>query len=156
MVIEEFCIVHHDSKMCFLCNCRCHFFITGDLEELLQNRDSFFFKNKHSSATTFLVAKRLVARGGQVFYNVQSPICCNQRTKDNHGWKQNIADKVKKHCMISCQETSSMQTIESVIAEWNEQFQKTKFEIIPEKTVEYFWDVYRQKSSFKKSFKIKS
>ena len=47
IVNKEYCIAHHDDKMCFLPNCRCHPILIGNIKELLQNPDAFCLNYKH-------------------------------------------------------------------------------------------------------------
>ena len=46
IVIEEYCIVPHHDKMCFLPNCRYHILLKGNLKELLQKLNAFCFNNQ--------------------------------------------------------------------------------------------------------------
>ena len=47
IVSKEYCIAHHDGKMCFLPDCRYHILIKGDIKELLQKLDAFCFNYQH-------------------------------------------------------------------------------------------------------------
>ena len=44
---SEYCIAHHDAKMCFSPNCRYHILLLGNVEELLQKLDSLCFTYQH-------------------------------------------------------------------------------------------------------------
>ena len=44
---KDYCIAHHDDKMCILANCRYHIFLVGNNEELLQKLDAFCFNYQH-------------------------------------------------------------------------------------------------------------
>ena len=41
IVSKEYCIAHHDDKMCFIPNCRYHIILMGNIKELLQKLCAF-------------------------------------------------------------------------------------------------------------------
>ena len=47
IVSKEYCTARHDDKMCFLPNCRYHIILIGNIKELLQKLDAFFFNYQH-------------------------------------------------------------------------------------------------------------
>ena len=47
IVSNEYCIAHHDDKMCFLPDCRYHILLIGKIKEFLQKLDAFCFNYQH-------------------------------------------------------------------------------------------------------------
>ena len=46
-VCKDYCIAHHDDKMCFLPACKYHIILLGENEVLLQKLDTFCFTYQH-------------------------------------------------------------------------------------------------------------
>ena len=52
IVREEYCIAHHDEKMCFLPTCKHHIILLGGIEEMLQKLDTLCFTCQHVDLST--------------------------------------------------------------------------------------------------------
>ena len=53
----EYCIAHHDDKMCFLPGWRYQIFLMGDIKQLLQKLDAFRFNYQHVDCLYTLVVE---------------------------------------------------------------------------------------------------
>ena len=102
-----------------------------------------------------------IAKGGQVFGNVQRAVDFNQRNKGvdrmpSIAKKRLLRKKYKKHLFSFFQKTKTTQASGSVFAERNEKVKKTKFELDLFKIVDCFLDGHGNYDSNLVSFKIKS
>ena len=120
IVSKEYCIARHDDKMCFLTNCRYHFILIGDIEELQQKLDAYCFNYQHGDCLYTLFKYRfsgkIVVQSGLLFDNVQRAVHFNHQ---NRGLDRmpSIAKKKflrknykKKNLLSSFQTTKSTQT----------------------------------------------
>ena len=55
IVCKDYCIAHHNDKLCFLPNCRYHLILIGDIDELLQKLNAFCFKYQHMDCLYTLI-----------------------------------------------------------------------------------------------------
>ena len=136
IVCNDYCVVFHNDKTCFLSNCQFHIILLGNVEELLKKLDTFCFTYQHVDCLytifKYRFSGKVIARSGQVFENVQRAIDFNHRNK---GMDRNasIAKKTrwrkrfKKRLFSSFQKTKTTQTSGSVFAERTEEVEKTKF-----------------------------
>ena len=83
IVCKDYCIAHHDDKTCSLPCCKCHNILLGEIEEMLHKLDTFCFTYQHVDCLYTLFKYRfngnIVAKGGNVFDNVQRAVSFNQR-----------------------------------------------------------------------------
>ena len=81
IVSEEYCIARHDDKMCFLPNCSDHFILIGNIKELLQKLDAFYFNYQHVDCLYTLFEYRfsgkVVVKSGKFFDNPQRAVHFN-------------------------------------------------------------------------------
>ena len=149
IVSIEYCIAGHDDKMSFLPNCRYHIILIGNIEELLQELDTFCFNYQHVDCFCTLFKYRfsgkIVLKSGQLFDNVQRKVRFNQRNRGvdrmpSIAKKGLSRKKYKKHLLSSFQKTKSTQTSGSVFAERIKQVKKSNFEIELIKIVDCFLD----------------
>ena len=164
-VNEEYCIARHDDKMCFLPNCRYHITLIGNIKELLQKLDSFFFNCQHVDCLYTLFkyhfSDKIVLKTGQLFDNLQMAVHFNQQNRGvgrmpSIAKKRLLRKKYKKNLLSSFQKTKSRQTSGSVFADTIEQVKETKFESDLMKIVFCFLDGHGSYSSSLVSFEIKS
>ena len=146
-VSKDYCIAHHDDKTCFLPACKFHIILQGNFDELLKKLDTFGFTYQHVDCLYTLFKNRfsgkIIAKSGQVFYNVQRAVDFNHRNKGvdrkpiiakKRLWRK----KYKKHLFSSFQKTKTTQTSGSVFAKSIEKFRITKFDLELIKTVDCF------------------
>ena len=165
IVCKEYCIARHDDKICFLAKCKYHIILIGNIKELLQKLDAFYFNYQHVDCLYTLFKYRfsgkIVVESGQVFDNLQRAVHFNQQNRGVEGMpsiakKRLLRKKYKKHLLSSFQQTKSTQTSGSVFAERIEQVKKSKFQIELRKIVDCFLDGHGNYFSILVSFKIKS
>ena len=112
---KEYCIAGHDDKMCFLPNCRYHIIILiGNIKELLQKLEAFFFNYQHVDCLYTLFKYRLngkiVFKSGQLFDYLQRAVHFNQQNRGvermpSIAKKRLLRKKNKKHLLSSFQKT---------------------------------------------------
>ena len=165
IVCKDYCIAHHDDKVCFLPSCKYNFLLLGNVEELLKKLDTFCFTYQHVDCLYTLFKYRfsgkVFAKSGQVFDNVQRAVDFNQRNKGvdrmpSIAKKRLLRKKYRKHFFSSFQKTKTMQSGGSVFAERSEKVKKTKFELDLIKFVHCFLDGHGNYDSNLASFKIKT
>ena len=165
IVCKDYCIAHHNEKTCFLPSCKYHIVLLGNVQELLKKLDSFCLTYQHVDCLYTLFKYRfsgkVIAKGGQVFDNLQRAVDFNQRNKGvdrmpSIAKKRLLRKKYKKHLFSSFQKTKATQTSGSVFAERIEKVKKTKFELDLIKIVDCFLDGHGNYDSNLVSFKIKS
>ena len=165
IVSKEYCIAHHDDKMCFLPNCRYHIILKGNILELLLKLDAFCFNYQHVDCLyTFFKYRfigKIVIKSWQAFDNLQTAVHFNQQNtgverKPSIAKKRLLRKKYKKNLLSSLQKTKSTQTSGSVFADRIEQVKKTRFELELIKIVDGFLDGHGYFTSILVSFKIKS
>ena len=107
IVSKEYCIARHDDKMCFLPNCRYHIILIGNIEELLQKFDAFFFNDQHVDCLYTLFKYRfsgkVVVKSGQLFDNLQRAVHFNHQNRGvdtipSIEKKRHLRKKYKKLC----------------------------------------------------------
>ena len=162
IVSKEYCITHHDDKMCFLPNCRYHINLLGNIKELLQKLDAFCSNYQHVDCLHTLFKYRfsdkIVLKSEQVFDNLKRAVHFNQQNTGvdrmpSIAKKRLLRKKFKKHLLSSFQKTKSTQTSGSVFADIIERVKKTKFELELIKIVDCFLDVQGNYTSNLVSFK---
>ena len=165
IVCKDYCIAHHNEKMCFLPAYKYHIVLLGNVQELLKNLDKFCFTYQHVDCLYTLFKYRfsgkVIAKSGQVFDNVQRAVDFNHRNKGvdrmpSIAKKRLLRKKYKKHLFSSFQKTKTTQTSGSVFAERIEKVKKTKFEFELIKIVDCFLDGHGNFDSNLVYFKIKS
>ena len=163
-VSKEYCIARHDDKICFLPTCSYHIILIGNIKELLQNLDAFYFNYQHVDCLYTLFKYRssgkIVVKRGQIFDNLQRAVHFNQQNRGVYRMptiekKRLLREKYKKHLLSSFQKTKLTQTSGSVFADRIEQVKRTKLEIELIKIVDCFLHGYGNYSSSLVSFKIK-
>ena len=127
--------------------------------------DTFCFTYQHVDCLYTLFKYRfsgkVIAKGGNVFDNVQRKISFNKRNKGvdkmpSIAKKRLLRKKFKQHFMSALQKNKSTQTSGSVFAERIEKPKKIKFKLEPKKIVDCFLDGHGSYDSNLVSFKIKS
>ena len=165
IVCKDYCIAHHDDKTCFLPSCKYHILPLGNVEELLKKLDTFCNTYQHVDCLCTLLkyrfSRKVIAKSGQVFDNVQRAVDFNQRNKGVDRMtisakKRLLRKKYKKHLFSSFQKTRKTQTSGSVLAERIEKVKKTKFELDLIENVDCVLDGHGNYDSNLVSFKIKS
>ena len=165
IVSKEYCIAGHDDKMCFLPNCRYHIILIGNVKELLQKLDAFYFNYQHVDCLYTLFKNRfsdkIVIKSGQIFDNLQRAVHFNQQNRGvdrmpSIAKKRHLRKKYKKKLLSSFQKTKSTQTSGSVFADRIDQNKMTKFELELIKFIDCFLDGHGIYTSNLVSFKIKS
>ena len=104
---------------------------------------------------------KVIAKSGQVFYNVQRAFDFNHKNKagdrmPSTARKRPLRKKFKKHLFSSFQKTKTTQTTGSAFAERIEQVKKSKFELELKKIEDCFLDGHGNYDSNLVSFRIKS
>ena len=78
---KNYCIVHHEDKMCFWPKCSYLFILLEDIEELLQKSDAFYFTYQHVVCLYTLFKYRFndqtVVKSGQELDIVQRAVYFN-------------------------------------------------------------------------------
>ena len=133
IVCKDYCIAHHDDKTCFLPACKYQILLLGNVEELLKKLDTFCFTYQHVDCLYTLFKYRfsgkVIAKSGQVFYNVQRAVDFNQRNKGvdrmpSIAKKRLLRKKYKKQLFSSFQKTKTTQINGSVFADRIEKVKK--------------------------------
>ena len=144
---KEYCISHHDDKVCFRNSCRYHNILKGDVKEFLQKLDAFYFNYQHVNClyTLFMYQYGVenVVNSGQVFDNVQRAV---HFIHQNRGLdkllciaKKRLLRKKVQKILLSCfQKTKSTQTSGSDFVDRIGLVKKTKFELELTKIVNCF------------------
>ena len=167
IVRKDYCNAHHREKTCSLPACKYHIVLLGNVQELLKKLDSFCFTFEHADCLYTLFKYRfsgkVVAKGGQVFDNMQRAVDFNHRNKGvdrmpSFAKKRLLRKKYKKHLFRSFQKTKITQTSSSLFA-LPKELKKLKrlffeFELI--KIVDCFLDGHGIFDSNLVSFKIDS
>ena len=126
IVCKDNCIAHHDDKTCFLSACKYHIILLGNVQVLLKKLDTFCFAYQHVdclyTSFEYRFSGKIIAKGGQVFDNVQRAVDFNHRNKGvdrmpSIAKKRLLRKKYKKHLFSSFQKTKTTQTSGSVFAE---------------------------------------
>ena len=133
-VTLDYSSAHHDDQMCFIPNCRYHFFYWQGLKECCENwTHSAAATNSWLSLYTTLVSIQwqIVAKNGKVYDIASEVIYFSQRTKGvdrmpSIARKRLLRTNCRTLLMSSSQKTKSLQTSGSVCAETIEQAKKTK------------------------------
>ena len=85
VVRKVYCIARHDDKMCFLPTCSYNVIFLGNIKELLQILDAFFFNYHHVDCPYTLFKYRFsgknCVRSGQLFDNLQRAIQFNHHKR---------------------------------------------------------------------------
>ena len=112
IVCKDYCVAHHDDDTCFLCSCKYHILLHGNVEELLKKLDSFCFTYHHVDCLytifKYRFSGKVVVKSGQVFDNVQQAVDFNQKNKGvdrmpSIAKKRLSRKKYKKHLISSFQ-----------------------------------------------------
>ena len=149
VVGKDYCIAHQDDKICFLPVCKYHSILFGEIEELLQNLDTFCFTYQHEGCLYTLFKYRfsgkITAKSGNVFDNVQRAISFNQKNRGVHKMpsiakKRLLRKQFKQHFMSTLQKSRSTQTSRSMFAERIEKAKNTKLELELIKNVDCYLD----------------
>ena len=164
-VSKDYCFSRHDDKMCFLPKCRYHIILIGNIENLVQKLDAFYFIYQHVDCLYTLFKYRfsgkIFVESGQLFDNLQRAVHFNRQNRGvdrmpSIAKKRLLRKKFKKPLLSTFQKTKSTQTNRSVFADRIEQVKKTKFELELIKIVDCFLDGHGNYSSSLVSFEIKS
>ena len=135
---KEYCIVRHDDKMCFLPKCRYHILLIGNIKELLQKLDAFYFNYQHVDCLythlKYCFSDKIVFKSGQLFDNLQKAVHFNKQNRGvdripSIAIKIFLMKKFKNHSLSSFQKTKTTKTSGSVFEERIEKVKKTKFEL---------------------------
>ena len=162
IVCKDYCIAHHNEKMCFLPSCKYHILLLGNVEELLKKLDTVCFTYQHVDCLYTLFKYRfsgkVIAKSGQVFDNVQRAVDFNHRNKGvdrmpSIAKTRLLRKKYKKHLFSSFQKTKTTQTKGFVFAERIQKVKKTKLELDLIKTVDCFLNGHGNYDSSLVSFK---
>ena len=85
IVVKEYCIAHHDDKMCFLPKCRYHIILIGYIKELLQKLDAFCSNYEHRDCLYTLLKYRfsgkIVVKSGKRFDILRRAVHFNQQNR---------------------------------------------------------------------------
>ena len=165
IVCKDYCIAYHNEKTCFLPACKYHIVLLGNVQELLKKLDTFCLTYQHVDCLYTLFkyrfSRKVNAKSGQVFDNVQRAVDFNQRNKGvdrmpSIAKKRLLRKKYQKHLFSSFQKTKTTQASGSVFAERIEKVENNKFELDLIKIVDCFLDGHGNYYSNLVSFKIKS
>ena len=165
IVCKDYCIAIHNEKTCLLPACKCHIVLLRNVRELLKKLYAFCFNYQQVDCLYTLFKyrfrRKVIAKSGQVFDNVQRAVDFNHRNKGvdrmpSIAKKRLLRKKYKKHLFSSFQKTKTTQTSGSVFAGRIEKVKKTKFELDLIKIVDCFLDGHGNFDSNLVSFKIKS
>ena len=116
IVSKEYCIAHHDDKICLLPNCRYHIIPIGNIKELLQKPDAFCFNYQHVNCLYTLFKYRfsggIFVKSGQLFDNLLRAVPFNQQNRGvdrmpSIAKKGLLRKKCKKHLMSSFRKIKS-------------------------------------------------
>ena len=111
---KEYCIAHHDDKMCVLPNCKYHIILIGNIQDLLQKMDAFCFNYQQVDCLYTLFKYRfsgkIVVKSGELFDNLQRAVHFNQQNRGVDRMasvvkKTLLRKKYKKHLLSSFQQT---------------------------------------------------
>ena len=126
IVCKDYCIAGHNEKACFLSACKYHIVLLGNVQELLKKLDTFCCTYQHVDCLYTLFkyrfSRKVIAKSGQVFDNVQRAVDFNHRNKGvdripSIAKKRLLWKKYKKHLFSSFQRTKTTQTSGSVFTE---------------------------------------
>ena len=104
IVCKNYCIAHHNEKTCFLPACKYHIVLLGNVQELLKKLDTFCLTYQHVDCLYTLfkyrLTRKVIAKSGQVFDNVQRAVEFNHRNKEADRMpsiaKKTLEEKVQK------------------------------------------------------------
>ena len=125
-VCKDYCIAHQNKQTCFLPTGKYHIVLLGNDQELLKKLNTFSFTYQHVDCLYTLFkyrfSRKIIAKSGQVFDNVQRAVEFNHRNKGvdrmpSIAKKRLLRKKYKKHLFSSLQKTKTTQTSGSVFAE---------------------------------------
>ena len=165
IVSKEHCIARHNDKVCFVPNCRYHIILIGNINDLLQKLDVFYWNYQHVDCLYTLFKYRFsgknVVKSGQFFDKLQKAVHFNQQNRGvdrmlSNAKKKPLWKKYQNYLLSSFRKTKSTQTSGSVFAESIEQVEKTEFDLELIKIVDCFLDRHGKYSSSLVSYKIKS
>ena len=87
---KEYCIAHHHAELCFLPNCRLHFFLLGNVEELLEKLNPMCFTHQHVDCLhtqfKYRFSGNFVFKIGQVIDDDQRVVKVFQKTEQGTEW----------------------------------------------------------------------
>ena len=133
-----FCVAFHNDKTCFVSNCKFHFILPGNVDELLKELDKFCFTCQLVDCLhkvfKYRFRGKFIAKSGQVLDNEQRAVDFSHRSKGvermpSIAKKRPLRRNFKKHLFNSFKKTKTMQTGGSVFAKRIEKVQKTKLEL---------------------------
>ena len=165
IVCTDYCVAHHDDKTRFFLDCKYHIVLLGNFEELLNKLDTVCFTYQHVDCLYTLFkyrfSRKVIAKSGQLFDNVQRAVDFNQRSKGvdrmpSIAKKKLLRKNLKKHLFSSFQKTKTTRTSGTVFAKRIEKVKKTKIELELMKIVDCFLYGHGKYDSKLVSFKIKS
>ena len=85
LVCKDYCVAHHGDTTCSLPVCKYHILLFGENEDMLPNLDKFCFSYQHLNCfyTLFMYrfSRKIIAKSGNVFDNVQTAIQFKQRNR---------------------------------------------------------------------------
>ena len=85
IVCSDYCVAYHNEKTYFVSNCKFHIILHGNVEELLKKLDKFCFNYQRVDCQYILFKyrfrRKVIAKSGQVFHNVQRAVDFNHRNK---------------------------------------------------------------------------
>ena len=155
----------HNDKTCFVCDCKLHVLLLGNVDELLKKLDTFCFTYQHVDCLytlfNYRFSGKIIAKSGQVFDNVQRAVDFNRRNKGvdrmpSISKKRLLRKRFKTHLFSSFQKTKTTQISGSVFAENIEKVKKTKFALDLVKLLNCFLAGHGNYDSNLVTFKIKS
>ena len=132
IVCKDYCIALHNNKTCFLPTCKYPILLLGNVQELLKKLDTFCFTYQHVDCLYTLFKHRfsgkVLAKSGQVFYNVQRAVDFNQRNKGvdrmpSIAKKRLLRKKYKKHLFSSFQKAKKRKPVFQCL---QKEFKKSK------------------------------
>ena len=118
IVRKNYCLAHIDAKISFIPNCGYHIFLHGNIEELLQKLNPFYFTYEQVDCLYTLFKYRFseifLVKSGQVFENGQRAVRFSQKKRGVDRMrsiaKQRILkEKYRKRSTSSFQKTKSTQ-----------------------------------------------
>ena len=112
IVCKDYCISYQDDDTCSLPVCKYHIILLGEMEELLDKLDTFCFPYQHVDCLYTLFKyrfnRKIFAKSGNVFDNVQRAISFNQRNRGvdkmpSTAKRNLLRKKLKQHFMSALQ-----------------------------------------------------
>ena len=148
-VSNDYCIVRHDDKMCFLTIFRYHIIPIGNIKGLLWKLDEFCSDYQHVDCLYTLFnypfSGKIGFKKAEFFDNVQRAVHFNHQNRGGDritsiAKKRLLKKKYKKNFFSFFQKTKLTPTGGSVFADKIPQVKETKFELEPIKIVDCFLD----------------